>query len=167
MAENGNYHIYIHQTKEVIHKHVHTQKISSSGKETGGTRSSGVSGEKDLKRIPSQIPGSSLGNAIISGVKKGGVGGTIGIVVAVAKAVEQAQKACGKLAEQTASATGDYTFTTTYNNMAQTQHNIMHPLTSYIKAQETEASWLRASRRTEEQRSLLGDSALNTLTKGV
>lgn len=167
MAENGNYHIYIHQTKEVIHKHVTAQKVSSSGN-GGGTKSSGVGGSKKIKRIPSQVPGSRIANTVIGIVNKGWTaGGVIGAVIAIAKATEFAQKSSGKLAEQTATLTGDYTYTTFHNNMAQTQHNILHPLSSSYKAQLVEASWLMASKRTDEQRSLLGDTAINTLTKGV
>lgn len=164
---NGNYHIYIHQTKEVVHKHVTTQKISLGGGGKG-TRSSGFGSSSKNKKIPSQVPGASIGNTIMSVAKNGwSAAGVIGIAVAVVKATEQAQKCVGKLAEQTASYTGDYTWTTWWNNMAQTQHNILHPISSYIKAQTTEASWAKASKKTDEQRTLLGDTAINTLTKGV
>lgn len=164
---NGNYHIYIHQTKEIIHKKVVTNKISfGSGK--GGTKPSGIRGSDKSSRIPSQVPGSGIANSVLSIAKNGmSVGGVIGVAIAVAKATEQAQKAVGKLAEQTASQTGDYTWSTWWNNMSNAQHNVMHPFSAWLKAQQTDASWARANKKAEEQRSLLGDTALNTVTKGV
>lgn len=164
---NGNYHIYIHQTKEVIHKRVATNKISF-GSGNGNTKPSSPRGSGKSSRIPSSIPGSGVANSVLQLVKNGAsVGGVIGVAIAVVKATEHAQKAVGKLAEQTASQTGDYTWTTWWNNMATTQHNVMHPLSSFFQAQQTEANWARANKKVEEQRSLLGDTAINTLTKGV
>lgn len=168
-TQNGNYHIYIHQTKEVIHKHTTAQK-ASNGSGSGNTipRSVYNNDRQNKVHIPSQVPGASIANNIISMSTEGAsVGGVIGVVIAVAKATEQAQKAVAKLAEETASASGDYTWSTWWNNMATTQHNIMHPISSYISAQQMQASWARADRATDEQRTLLGDTAINTLTKGV
>lgn len=176
MASNGNYHIYIHQTKEIVHKKVVVGKPSSFGTGTGrgNTEPSSPSGEDDggnLHQIPSQVPGSAIYNGAVrlskassAGAK---VGGIIGIIVAVAKATEAAQKAAGKMNDYVASATGDYTHAIWYSNLANGQHILFHPISSTISAQQTEAQWYRANQRIEEQRSLLGDSAINTLTKGV
>lgn len=166
---NGNYHIYIHQTKEVIQKRVTANKVSS-GSASRGTKvsSASESGGKSFS-FPSQIPGSSIGNTVLNIVKNGWTAGAaIGIAVAVVKATEQAQKTVGKLAETTASQTGDYSWSTWWNNMATTQHNLFHPLSmAYWTSKQTEASWARANMKTNEQRSLLGDAVLNTATKGV
>lgn len=167
MAINGDYHIYIHQTKEIIHKKVTANKISF-GSGRGGTRVSNIRGDGKSARVPSQIPGASVANSVLSLAKGGAsVGGVIGVAIAVAKATEQAQKTVGKIAERTASQTGDYTWSTWWNNLANAQHNIMHPVSSLIRAQQTEASWAKANKKADEQRSLLGDTALATITKGV
>lgn len=164
-TQNGNYHIYIHQTKEVIHKHTTAQKASSQSQ---------IRATKPRKINEGQSQGGYNGifkeslNEILEDMGYTSEMGTaVAAAIAMAKATEQAQKAVAKLAEETASATGDYTWSTWWNNMATTQHNIMHPISSYISAQQTQASWARADRATDEQRTLLGDTAINTLTKGV
>lgn len=177
MASNGNYHIYIHQTREVIHRKVVTVKPSGFGSTNpsgGGSLPKAPSGEDDggsPKQIPSQVPGASIYNGVVRLAKAQStgamVGGVIGVIIAVAKAAEAAQKAAGKMNDYTASATGDYSHAIWYGNLAAGQHAIMHPFSTLWSAQQTEASWYRANQRAEEQRSLLGDSAINTLTKGV
>lgn len=160
---NGNYHIYIHQTKEIIKKKVITHKFVGS---SNGTSTDGFSSKEKDFNIPNISSKGLMGvaKAAISGSK---FGVAVAVVCAIAKATEQAQKAVGKLVEQTASATGDYSWSIEYNNMATIQHNIFHPISSTFQAQQTEANWARANKRAEEQRSLLGDTAINTLTKGV
>lgn len=167
MAVNGDYHIYIHQTKEIIHKKVTANKVSF-GSGRSGTKVSNVKSDGKSASIPSQIPGAGVANSVLKLAKSGAsAGGVIGIAIAVAKATEQAQKTVAKIAEKTASQTGDYTWSTWWNNLANAQHNIMHPISSLLQAQQTEANWARANQKAEEQRSLLGDTAINTLTKGV
>lgn len=161
---NGNYHIYIHQTKEVIQKKTVTHKFSSGSRPTS---TKGFSKKKSNLNIPSNISASSLVSVAKSAVSGSKFGIAVAIVCAVAKATEQAQKTVGKLAEQTASQTGDYTWSMWWNNMATQQHNVLHPVTSLLQAQQNEASWARANKKVEEQRSLLGDTTINTLTKGV
>lgn len=169
MAENnGNYHIYIHQTKEIIKKKVIVQEPSSF---CGHGRCPAAPKDLinvDTARFPSSIPGSSVANSILS-VQRNGVSlaGTIGVAVAIAKATEQVQKVAGKMNDLVATATGDYSYATYYSNLAQYQHNLFHPVSSLLSAQQTQAEWARNARRTEETRSLLGDTAINTLTKGV
>ena len=166
----GDYHIYIHQTKEIIHKRVTAQKPSQMGvSKTGGSNTRPREAESTSKKyFPSQVPGSSVANSILRVSRNGAsIGGVIGVAVAAAKATEQAQKAIGKMNDYTAAYTGDYSFSIAYQNYAQYQHNIMHPISGYIRSELTQSSWARANRKVEEQRSLLGDTAINTLTKGV
>lgn len=166
MAENyPNYHIYIHQTKETVDKKVIVHKIIGR---PGGTPTDPSSPGGGGFSVPSQIPGSGIANSIIRLARNGATAASVmGVAVAVVKATEQAQKTVGKLAEQTASASGDYSWSIWWNNMATEQHNIFHPVSSWWNAQQTEASWARANKKVDEQRTLLGDAALNTLTKGV
>ena len=163
MAANGNYHIYIHQTKEIIHKKVVTHKVAGG---SGGTSTKGFSNKGNNFNIPN-ISSQGLMGVAKSAISGSKFGVAVAVVCAVAKATEQAQKTVGKLVEQTASQTGDYSWSVQYNNMARVQHNIFHPISSTLQAQQIEANWARANQKTEEQRSLLGDTAINTLTKGV
>lgn len=169
MAENyPNYHIYIHQTKEIIRKKVIVHQVTGKPGGTPTDPSSPGEGGGGGFSVPSQIPGSGIANTVIR-MSKSGVtaSGVIALAVAVVKATEQAQKTVGKLAEQTASASGDYSWSIWWNNLANEQHNLFHPFSAWIGAQQTEASWARANKKVDEQRTLLGDAALNTLTKGV
>lgn len=174
MANPSNYHIYIHQTKTIIRKRVVTVKTSEFGGGGGGNvpRAPSDGGDGNNPRtIPSQVPGASIYNGAVRLAKAesagAAVGGIIGIVIAVAKAAEAAQKAAGKMNDYVASATGDYSHALWYSNLGAGQRAVMHPFSTLWGAGQTEASWYRANQRTEEQRSLLGDSAINTLTKGV
>lgn len=163
MAINGDYHIYIHQTKEIIHKKVVSHKINGG---SSGTSTKGFSSKEDNFDVPN-LSSKGLMSIAKSALKGSKFGAAVAVVCAIAKATEQAQKTVGKLVEQTASQTGDYSWSVQYNNMAQVQHNIFHPISSTLKAQQIEANWARANQKAEEQRSLLGDTAINTLTKGV
>lgn len=179
MAGNGNYHIYIHQTKEIIHKKVVTQKPSSFSAPTSGggnttPRAPSGSGDEEgggLNYVPRQVPGAGVYNGAIriaKGFSSGAsAGGVIAAIVAIVKATEACQKAAGKMNDYVATATGDYTRSIWHSNLASGHSVLMHPISSTWQAGQTEASWYRANQRIEEQRALLGDSAINTLTKGV
>lgn len=164
MAVNGDYHIYIHQTKEIIHKKVVTHKVSGG---SSGTSTKGFSSDEKTANLPTNLSPSGLVGIAKSAIRGSKFGVAVAVVCAIAKATEQAQKTVGKLVEQTASQTGDYSWSVQYNNMATIQHNIFHPISSTLKAQQIEANWAMANQKAEEQRSLLGDTAINTLTKGV
>lgn len=171
MAENnGNYHIYIHQTKEIIHKKVSAQSPTQFGKSRAGGSATAPKevGDSSFKRFPSQLPFSNVANSVLSVTRNGAsVGGVIGILVAAAKATEQVQKVAGKMNDLVATATGDYSYAVRYSNLAQYQHNLFHPVSSLLTSQMTQAEWARNNKRIDETRSLLGDTAINTLTKGV
>lgn len=166
---NNNYHIYIHQTKTIEHIHKHTVTHKFTGGGGGGSKPTAPSfgGGDGEFNLPNNITPSAVTKVMGSYAKYGYGGAIVTAIVAVAKATEKACKAAEKMSNLTSTMTGDYTYSIWWSNIMTGVNNTLHPVTALISAQQTEASWARANRKVEEQRTLLGDATINTLTKGV
>lgn len=162
---NNSYYIYIRQQKEVIHKHVWSQKPSGVGGGNGHVKPRNTS---TFSKVPSAVPGSNAINSILDIVKNGASVASIAKAgIAVAKTTQKVQETVSKINNYVASQSGDYSFAMQWDDWAQTQKNIMHPVSGYVNSFFQKEAWAKENQRVSEQRTLLGDTAINTLTKGV
>lgn len=169
MAKEGNYHIYIHNEKGSNPSKPTTPRKVSAPAKTGKTTAKAIRvDDGDEKSVPSFVPFSSaINTAIKLGSKYGTAGTIVGVALAVAEVTKVANQTTVKLNNYIASQTGDYTQSMAWSNYATEQHNLFHPISATWNAVLREQEWAKANTRTEQTRTLLGDSAINTLTKGV
>jgi hypothetical protein len=169
MAKEGNYHIYIHNDKGSNPSKPTTPRKVNSPAKSGKTTAKPIRiDDEGTKSVPSAVPFSSaINTAIKLGSKYGTAGAVVGVALAVAEVVKTANETTVKLNNYVANQTGDYTQSMAWSNYANQQHNLFHPISSTWNAILKEQEWAKANERTEQTRTLLGDSAINTLTKGV
>jgi len=166
---SGNYHIYIHNIVEQRKPTVPNPPSKGGSGNGSGTVPNPPSGSGSSvpSRVPSFVPGSQVFNTLkrfqsAKGLTLPPV--AIGVAIQVVKSAEQA---ITTMNDYVSKQTGDYTSKLAWDNAMQTQKNVLHPVSSTIQAYLTREEWERRDKAVAEERSLLGDTAINTLTKGV
>ncbi len=158
-----SYHIYIHNE---------TQPSGGGGKKPtvpngGGKKPTKPNGEgwRSAWRLPGFVPGSGVVNTALKAIRGGMTPyGAIAAVVATVKTAEQVVTTMNSIV---APLTGDYAFQMGWDNLMQMQNNVLHPVSSSVRAILQTEKWEAQRAKKAEERSLLGDTALNTLTKEV
>lgn len=171
MASNSSYYIYIKNVKQENKKttpKAPTDYGGDSDKGDGGTKPTPPN-DGGGKRVPSFVPYSSQMNTV-GRLFSSGTSGFAKASIALAIIVKTLQ-----IAEQTTTAinnyvsvqTGDYSSKLKWDNLDMGIRNAISPITSSIRAFLTQEAWERSNLAKDEQRTLLGDTQINTLTKGV
>lgn len=172
MASNSSYYIYIKNIKQENRKT--TPKAPSdyggdSNKGDGGTKPKPPNDGDDRERVPSYVPYSRQMNTV-GRLFSSGTSGFSKATIALAIIIKTL-----KIAEQTTTAinnyvsvqTGDYTSKLKWDNIDRTIKNVTSPISSSVGAFLAQEAWERSDLAKDEQRTLLGDTQINTLTKGV
>ena len=171
MASNSSYYIYIKNIKQENKKT--TPKSPSdyggdSDKGNGGTKPTPPN-EGGGKRVPSFVPYSSQMNAVgklFSNGTSAFVKASISVAI-LAKTLQIAEQTTTAINNYVSVQTGDYSSKLKWDNLDRGIKNVIHPISSSINALLTQEAWERSNMAKDEQRTLLGDTQINTLTKGV
>lgn len=167
MAGASNYHIYIHNVVENRKPTVPNPPSDGGGSGSGTIPTPPSGGGSTPPRMPGWVPGSQVVNtARRFQTAKGLALANVAIGVAI-QAVKMTEQAITTMNDYVTKQTGDYASKLAWDNAMQTQKNVLHPVSSSIQAYLTREDWERRDKAVAEERSLLGDTALNTLTKGV
>ena len=171
MASNSSYYIYIKNVKQENKKT--TPKAPSdyggdSDKGNGGTKPTPPN-EGGGKRVPSFVPYSSQLNSVgrlFSSGTSAFVKASISIAI-LTKTLQIAEQTTTAINNYVSVQTGDYSSKLKWDNLDRGIKNVIHPISSSINAFLTQEAWERSNMAKDEQRTLLGDTQINTLTKGV
>lgn len=169
MSDSKSYHIYIHNDKG------RRSPTKPNPPSQGGGNGSGTvpnppsqgGGGGTPPRVPGWVPGSRVVNTANRLSNARGLALANAIVATTILVVKATEQAITSANDYVSAQTGDYTAKLGWDNAMQTQKNVLHPVSSTIQAYLTRETWERRDKALAEERSLLGDTALNTLTKGV
>lgn len=160
-----SYHIYIHNETQPSGG---GKKPTVPDKPDGGGKKPTVPdkpGGGKIPTIPGVVPGSGVVNTAIRMIN--GNMGAYGAIAAVVAAVRTAEQVVTAMNNVVAPLTGDYSFQMGWDNFMQMQNNVFHPISSSVNAVLQTEKWEAQRAKKAEERTLLGDTALNTLTKEV
>ena len=165
---NNSYYIYIRQQKEVIHKHVWSQKPNGGGGGGGNGGKTKPKSSSNFTRVPSFIPGASAINSVLRIIDNGSsVAGATAMLTLGYKTAKTVMSTVQKMTNYVASQSGDYALSMQWDDWTASINNAMHPISAMVSNYMQQEKWAKANQRVSEQRTLLGDTAINTLTKGV
>lgn len=164
MAGNKSYHIYIHNEGNGGGKKPTTPE-NGGGKEDGGKKPTKPGRPWRSTYVPSIVPGSRVINVALRAYR--GSMTPYGVLAATITAVKTAEQVVTTMNNIVAPLTGDYVMQMAWSNAMQMQNNILNPISSSVRAMLQTEKWEVARAKQDENRTLLGDTALNTLTKEV
>lgn len=171
MAGNSSYYIYIKNIKQENRKTTPKAPSDYGGDSDkgGGTKPTPPNDGDGRNRVPSYVPYSSQMNTVGRLFSKGTscfakASIALGILVKTLKIAEQTTTAINNYVSVQ---TGDYSSKLKWDNIDRTIQNVTNPISSSVGAFLAQEAWERSDLAKDEQRTLLGDTQLNTLTKGV
>lgn len=171
MASNSSYYIYIKNVKQENKKttpKAPTDYGGDSDKGDGGTKPTPPN-DGGGKHVPSFVPYSSQMNTVGRLFSSGtGAFAKASITLAIlTKTLQIAEQTTTAINNYVSVQTGDYSSKLQWDNLDRSIKNVIHPISSSINALLTREAWERSNLAKDEQRTLLGDTQINTLTKGV